>query len=60
MDKRSMEIGVSTGLVVLLILMILAAQIVLPEAFRPAGFVAALALFMIMMSGAGIRLLDLR
>lgn len=58
MDKKSMEIGYSTGLVLLLIILMIGIQLAVPQSLRPTGFVAAMALFMLLMAAAGMKLIN--
>ncbi len=53
-----LEIGMSTGLVLLMIILILIAQTALPAGLRPTGFVLVVILFMLAMGLAGIRMVD--
>lgn len=56
MDRKQLEIITSTGMVLALIAMLLAIELVLPENMRPAGFVGAVSLYIILMSLIGLRL----
>ncbi|HOK58947.1 MAG TPA: hypothetical protein PK659_08155 [Methanothrix sp.] len=56
MDRKQLEIITSTGMVLALIAMLIAIQLVLPETLRPLGFVGAVALYIILMSLIGLRL----
>ncbi|MDF0590834.1 hypothetical protein [Candidatus Methanocrinis natronophilus] len=58
MSKKSIEIGVSCGLVFLMIALMILVQLVAPEPLQPAGFVFAVLAFMLLMGGAGFRLID--
>ncbi|MCQ8902982.1 MAG: hypothetical protein NQU42_02645 [Methanothrix sp.] len=60
MDRKQLEIITSTGMVLALIVMLLAIQLVLPENLRPTGFVGAVALYIIMMSLIGLKLVGAR
>jgi hypothetical protein len=58
MSKKSLEIGISCGLVFLMIALMILVQTAAPEALRPAGFVLAVLAFMLLMGGAGFGLLN--
>jgi uncharacterized protein YhhL (DUF1145 family) len=58
MSKKSLEIGISCGLVFLMIALMIAVQMAAPEPLRPAGFVLTVLAFMLLMGGAGIGLLN--
>lgn len=60
MSKKSLEIGVSCGLVFLMIALMIMVQLAAPESLQPAGFVFAVLAFMLLMGGAGFRLLDVQ
>jgi len=57
--KNWLEIGLSTGLVFLMIGLILGAQIVLPAELRSSGFALIVLLFMVAMGLVGLKLVDL-
>jgi hypothetical protein len=57
--KNWLEIGLSTGLVFLMIGLILGGQIVLPAELRSAGFAVIVLLFMVAMGLVGLKLVDL-
>lgn len=59
MKKNWIEIGLSTGLVFLMIGLILGAQIVLPAELRSASFALIVLLFMVAMGLVGLKLVDL-
>jgi hypothetical protein len=59
MEKKHLEIGVSTGLVLLMIALLLLVQMVAPLGSRAAGFAFTMLLFMILMGLAGARLLNM-
>ena len=59
MKKNWLEIGLSTGLVFLMIGLILGAQIVLPAELRSSGFALIVLLFMVAMGLVGLKLVDL-
>jgi hypothetical protein len=58
MEKKHLEIGISAGLVAMMIALMLIVQMVAPQGVRSAGFAIIMLLFMIMMGLAGVRLLD--
>jgi hypothetical protein len=58
-DKKWLEIGASTGLVLLMILLMIAVQMVAPAELRAPGIVLVMLLFMASMGLAGTRLLDM-
>lgn len=60
MKKNWLEIGISTGLVLLMIVLILAVALAAPEGFRSAGYAVVMLLFMILMGFAGIKLIDIQ
>jgi hypothetical protein len=57
--KNWLEIGLSTGLVFLMIGLILGGQIVLPAELRSASFAVIVLLFMVAMGLVGLKLVDL-
>jgi hypothetical protein len=57
--KIWLEIGLSTGLVLLMIAFILIVQIALPAELKPPGFALIVLLFMIAMGLVGIKLVDM-
>jgi hypothetical protein len=59
MDKKQLEIGISTGLVLLMIALLLLVQMVAPPGTKAAGFAFTMLLFMIFMGLAGAKLLDM-
>jgi hypothetical protein len=58
-EKKWLEIGVSVGLVLLMILMMIAVRVGAPAELRSPGIVLVMLLFMASMGLAGIRLLDM-
>ncbi len=58
MSKKSLEIGLSCGLVFLMIGLMILVQMAAPEPLRPAGFALAVLAFMLLMGGAGFGLLN--
>jgi hypothetical protein len=57
--KNWLEIGMSTGLVFLMIVLILGAQLVLPVELRPSSFALIILFFMVAMGFLGLRLVDM-
>ena len=57
MNKKTLEICASTGLVFLMIVLLILVQSEAPEPLRPAGFVLAVLAFMILMGLAGFGLM---
>jgi len=58
--KNWLEIGISSGLVFLMIVLILAAQMALPAELRSSGFALIVLLFMAAMGLAGLKLMDMK
>jgi hypothetical protein len=59
MEKKHLEIGISAGLVAMMIALMLIVQIAAPQGVRSAGFAIVMLLFMTAMGLAGVRLLDM-
>ncbi len=59
MDKNLIEIGVSAGLVLAIIVFMLAVQMMAPAEFRSAGFAVVILAFIVLMGLAGIKLVDM-
>lgn len=57
MNKKAAEICASSGLVLLMIVLLILVQTEAPEALRPAGFVLAVLAFMLLMGLAGFGLM---
>ena len=57
--KNWIEIGMSTGLVFLMIVLILGAQLALPAELRPSSFALIVLLFMVAMGFVGLKLVDM-
>jgi hypothetical protein len=57
--KNWIEIGSSTGLVFLMIVLIMGAQIALPEELRSSSFALIVLLFMVAMGFVGLKLVDM-
>ncbi len=60
MKKNWLEIGLSTGLVFLMVVLILGAQIALPAELRSSSFALIVLLFMIAMGLVGFKLVDMQ
>lgn len=60
MKKNLLEIGISTGLVLLMIVLILVIALAAPAGFRSTGYALVMLLFMILMGYTGIRLIDIQ
>ncbi len=59
MEKKHLEIGISAGLVAMMIALMLIVQIAAPQEVKSAGFALVMLLFMVVMGLAGVRLLDM-
>ena len=59
MSKKKMEIGVTTVLVFIMIALMVLFHVILPESLRSAGVILSILLFMVLMGGAGIRLMEI-
>lgn len=59
MKKNWLEIGLSSGLVFLMIVLILGAQITLPAEMRSSGIALTVLLFMMAMGLVGLKLVDM-
>jgi len=59
MEKKSLEIVVSVGLVALMIVLFLLVSIAAPAGFKNAGYCLVVLLFIILMGLAGIKLIDI-
>ena len=57
--KNWLEIGISTGLVLLMILMLVVVNLSVPAEFESVGFVLIMLFFIIVMGFAGIKLADM-
>jgi hypothetical protein len=60
MSKMKMEISVTTGLVLMMVVLMVLIQMVVPESLRSTGFILSILLFMILMGAAGIKLMDVK
>ncbi|AEB67802.1 MULTISPECIES: hypothetical protein [Methanothrix] len=59
MNKKYLEIGLSTGLVLLMIILILGAQMTLPTEERGSSFAIIILLFIVAMGIVGLKLDDM-
>ena len=59
MKKNWLEIGLSTGLVFLMVVLILGAQMALPAELRSPSFALIVLLFMVAMGFMGLKLVDM-
>lgn len=59
MEKKHLEIGISSGLVISMIALLLVVQMATPPGARSGGFVIVMLLFMMAMGLAGVKLLDM-
>ncbi len=59
MEKKWLEIGISTGLVALMIALLLVVEIAVPMGFKSQGFALVLLLFIVAMGFAGLKLMDI-
>ena len=59
MKKNWLEIGLSTGLVFMMVGLILGAQIALPAELRSSSFALIVLLFMVAMGLVGLKLVDM-
>ncbi len=59
MNKKYLEIGLSTGLVLLMIILILGAQMTLPTEERGSSFSIIILLFIVAMGIVGLKLDDM-
>jgi len=57
--KKYLEIGLSTGLVLIMIILILGAQLILPAEERGSSIAIIILLFMVAMGIAGLKLDDM-
>jgi len=60
MSKKSMEIGISVGLVFLMIASMMVVQATMPESFHSEGFVITILAFMFLMGLAGFKLIHMK
>jgi len=57
--KNWLEIGISSGLVFLMIALIMAVDLAFPAEMRPAGFALIVLLFVLAMGLVGLKLIDM-
>ncbi len=60
MKKNRFEIGISAGLVAMMIVLILIVSMVAPVGLKSAGYSLVVLLFMALMGFAGIKLIDMQ
>ncbi len=60
MEKKWLEIGVSTGLTAAMIILMLLVEVAAPVGLKRPGFALVILVFMVSMGIAGIKLLDIR
>jgi hypothetical protein len=58
-NKKTLEIGVSTGLVLLMIVLILVVEMTFPIGLKSTGITLIVVLFMVAMGFAGVKLMDI-
>lgn len=59
-EKKWLEIGISTGLVLLMVALMLVVQSTAPVEARSPGFALVMLLFMVAMGFAGVRLMEMQ
>lgn len=59
-EKKWLEIGISTGLVILMIVLLLVVELMAPIGAKSIGFVLVMLLFMVAMGFAGVKLMDVQ
>lgn len=59
-EKKWLEIGISTGLVLLMIVLLLVVELMAPIGAKSIGFVLVMLLFMVAMGFAGVKLMDVQ
>ncbi len=59
-EKKWLEIGISTGLVLLMIALLLVVEMTAPVGAKSTGYVLVMLLFMVAMGFAGVKLLDVQ
>ncbi|MDD1722330.1 MAG: hypothetical protein LUQ30_01580 [Methanothrix sp.] len=60
MKKNWLEIGISSGLVLIMIVLILGAQMALPAELRSSGIALIVLLFIVAMGLVGLKLVDMQ
>ena len=58
--KNRLEIGISSGLVLIMIVLILGAQMALPAELRSSGIALIVLLFIVAMGLVGLKLVDMQ
>jgi hypothetical protein len=58
-NKKTLEIGVSTGLVLLMIVLIMVVQMTFPIGLKSTGIALVVILFMVAMGFAGVKLIGI-
>ena len=58
--KNWLEIGISSGLVLIMIVLILGAQMALPAELRSSGIALIVLLFIVVMGLVGLKLVDMQ
>jgi hypothetical protein len=59
-EKKWLEIGISTGLVLLMIALLLVVELMAPVGAKSVGFVLVVLFFMVAMGFAGVKLIDMQ
>ena len=59
MAKKSLEIGVSAGLVLAMIILLLIVQLIAPVGLKSVGYILVIVLFIMTMGLAGFKLMDM-
>ena len=59
MNKKTLEIGVSTGLVLLMMVLILVVEMTFPIGLKSTGIALIVVLFMVAMGFAGVKLMGI-
>jgi hypothetical protein len=60
MEKKWLEISVSTGLVLLMIALMLVVEVVAPAGMKSTGFVLATLVFIVLMGFSGLKLIEMQ
>ncbi len=60
MNKNWLEIGISSGLVAMMIILILVVSVAAPQGLKSAGYCLVILLFMALMGFAGVKLIDIQ
>jgi hypothetical protein len=59
-EKKWLEIGISTGLVLLMVALLLVVELTAPVGAKSTGVVLVMLLFMVAMGFAGVKLIDVK